>query len=128
MQPHEGIEKIFCWLTEGDCVPKVGKALRDAIDYVLDGPHTGRYDISQLDKIEKTFIGLKAEHFILHELGLEHTGVRGRLDTIIEKVAIDIKFSLTRKWMIPREAVGEVCLLASANDLISDLLPENWST
>lgn len=118
-ESNEDVEKVFRWLGEGGRVAKVAKALRDAIDYVLDDPHTGRYEISQLDKSETIIIGLKIKHFIVRELKLKHIRLRGQLDTIIEKVAIDIIFSHTTNWMIPMQAVGEVCLLVSANDRAS---------
>lgn len=107
---------VAAWLNQGNRLSSIAEALRDAIDYVLDGAHTGRYDIESLDKIEKTFIGLKAEHFIMSALGLAHTTTRGGLDTVIDGEPVDIKFSLATSWMIPREAVGHVCILTSAND------------
>ena len=115
----ESVAKIARWLQRSNRTELIAGALRNAIDYVLDGTHTGRYDIRDLDKIEKTFIGLKAEHFVMHDLGLNATRIRGQLDTVIEDEPIDIKFSLATDWMIPREAVGHLCLLLSANDLES---------
>lgn len=39
-----------------------------------------------------------------------------KLDNLINGVEVDTKFSLTGQWMIPREARGEICLLACADD------------
>ena len=91
----------------------VGNALRKSFDEVIDGARTGRYDIQQLEKTEKTYIGTKVEIVLRHELDLE----RGRkLDNNIVGQEVDTKFSLTGAWMIPREAFGELCLLVSGND------------
>jgi hypothetical protein len=91
----------------------VGSALRQAFDEVIDGPRTGRYRIEQLEKTEKTYIGTKVEIVLRAELEL----ARGlALDNLICGSEVDTKFSLTGNWMIPREAVGEICLLVSGND------------
>jgi hypothetical protein len=91
----------------------VGDALRQAFDEVIDGPRTGRYRIEQLEKTEKTYIGTKVEIVLRAELELER-GVT--LDNLICGSEVDTKFSLSGGWMIPREAVGEICLLVSGND------------
>ncbi len=96
-----GIEKLFA-LT-----------LRQALDEVIDGARTGRFSVDQLEKTEKTYIGTKVE--ILLRYAFEWP--RGaKLDNLIAGVEVDTKFSLTGQWMIPREARGEICLLASADD------------
>lgn len=87
--------------------------LRRALDEVIDGPRTGRYSIEQLEKTEKTYIGTKVEILLRHGLEL----VRGRkLDNRIAEHEVDTKFSISSDWMIPKEAVGEICLLVSVND------------
>ena len=42
--------------------------INGALDYVIDPVRTGRTTVSDLDSIEKTFIGLKVEHFLRDEL------------------------------------------------------------
>lgn len=87
--------------------------LRRALDEVIDGPRTGRYSIEQLEKTEKTYIGTKVEILLRHALQLE----RGKkLDNQIAGHEVDTKFSISSDWMIPKEAVGEICLLVSVND------------
>ncbi|WP_143276812.1 hypothetical protein [Brevundimonas diminuta] len=39
-------------------------AVVEAIEFVLDPIRTGRTTLSELDNVEKTFIGLKIEHFV----------------------------------------------------------------
>ena len=91
----------------------VGKALRQAFDEVIDCPRTGRYRIEDLEKTEKTYIGTKVEIVLRQKLEL----ARGaKLDNIIRGHEVDTKFSLTGGWMIPREAVGEICLLVQGSD------------
>jgi hypothetical protein len=89
----------------------------DAIDFVLDPQRTGRTEISQLDQVEKTFIGLKVEHFIRDLLDLP-ASVR---DLRIAGLEVDVKNTVgrSRDWMIPLEtyrAREPVLLIASNPD------------
>lgn len=92
---------------------RIGNALRQAFDEVIDGPRTGRYCIEQLEKTEKTYIGTKVEIVLRVELDLQRGLV---LDNLIGGYEVDTKFSLTGNWMIPREAVGHLCLLVRGSD------------
>lgn len=87
---------------------EIATAIRDAIDFVIDGPRTGRCSIDELEKTEKTYIGTKVEQLIIHNLQLEKFQ---RIDTRIGGVPVDIKCTVQRTWSIPSEAIGEVCLL-----------------
>ncbi|WP_205982647.1 NaeI family type II restriction endonuclease, partial [Pseudomonas viridiflava] len=74
---------------------------------------TGRFQIEQLEKTEKTYIGTKVEIVLRAELELE----RGRvLDNLICGHEVDTKCSIRAEWMIPREAVGQICLLVAGDD------------
>jgi hypothetical protein len=110
------LDQVFDWLTRHADQVTVGDAVRGAIDSVLDGVHTGRYSIDQLNRTEKTYIGTKVEHFLLYALNLPK---RPPLDTEIAGVPVDVKFTLSSAWMIPPEAVGKLCILVSASDLHS---------
>lgn len=91
----------------------MGRALRRAFDEVLDGPRTGRYDITKLEKVEKTYIGTKVEILLRTALGLD----RGRvMDVLICGHEVDVKFSISGAWMIPREAVNHICMVVVASD------------
>ena len=83
-------------------------SIRRAIDEVIDGPRTGRWAISQLEKTEKTYIGTKIEIVVRASLNLER---QKPLDTWIAGVPVDIKWSERCAWEIPGEAVGQVCLV-----------------
>lgn len=87
--------------------------LRRALDEVIDGPRTGRFSVAQLEKTEKTYIGTKVEILLRHALQLE----RGeKLDNRIAGHEVDTKFSISSDWMIPKEAIGEICLLVTVDD------------
>lgn len=96
-----------------DLAAVVGNALRKSFDEVIDGARTGRYSVQQLEKTEKTYIGTKVEIVLRAELGL---GRGATLDNLICGHEVDTKFSLSGGWMIPREAVGEICLLVKSAD------------
>ena len=115
-EPHdEPLDQVFKFIKN---FPKfgevIGLAIRQAIDDVIEGPRTDRWSIAALDKVEKTYIGTRVEILVRNALGVP----RGRvLDYLIEGHEVDAKFSIYHgKWMIPQEAVGEICLLLSAND------------
>lgn len=96
-----------------DLLGIVGRAIRKSFDEVIDGPRTGRYRIEQLEKTEKTYIGTKVEIVLRTELGLE----RGHLlDNLIRGHEVDTKFTVGSTWMIPREAINQLCLLATGDD------------
>ena len=97
---------------------RFGRVLREAIDEALDGARTGRWDIAQLKKVEKTFIGMRVELGLSRELRLEDGE---RMDFAIEGIDVDAKFSLSRGgWEIPPEAWGHLCLLVWCSDYLSE--------
>ncbi len=95
-------------------VERFGDAIRQSFDEVLDGQRTGRYSLNQLSKVEKTYIGTKVEILIQAEFSLQ----RGdEMDYLIDGQEVDAKWSMrSRGWMIPTEAVGELCLCMTADD------------
>jgi plasmid stabilization system protein ParE len=90
------------------------RAIRQAIDEVIDGPRTGRYRYEELEAQEKTYIGTRIEIVVRTEFDLEPTG---KLDTVIEGHPVDFKWSARGAWMIPREAVGELCLVLCGDEV-----------
>lgn len=88
--------------------------VRDAIDFVLDSVRTARTRVSDLDNVEKTFIGLKLEHFVRDLLDAPK-GVR---DLIIAGMDVDIKNTVRKNWSIPQETYrsSEPCLLMAIDD------------
>ena len=95
-------------------VERFGAAIRRSFDEVFDGQRTGRYSLTQLSKVEKTYIGTKVEIVIQAEFGL-HRG--NRMDYLVDDQEVDAKWSIkSAGWMIPTEAVGELCLCMTADD------------
>lgn len=101
-------------LTKPDLLGIIGRSIRKSFDEVIDGPRTGRYKLAQLEKTEKTYIGTKVEIVLRAELALERGAV---LDNRIAGYEIDTKFTLGRTWMVPREAVNQLCLLVTGSDV-----------
>lgn len=81
--------------------------IRQGLDEVIDGPRTGRWDLSSLDKNEKSYIGTKIEILVRSELRIPH----GRaLDLMVGDVEVDVKWSIAGNWMIGPENVDQICL------------------
>ena len=89
------------------------RAVRQAIDEVIDGARTGRYRYAELETQEKTYIGTRIEIVVRTELGLAR---EGKLDTVIEGNEVDFKWSARASWMIPREAVGQLCIVLCGDE------------
>lgn len=87
--------------------------LRRALDEVVDGMRTGRWSIDNLEKTEKTYIGTKVE--ILFKFDFEIPD-GSTLDTRIQGAEVDIKCTVLDNWMIPKEAVNQLCLLVRIDE------------
>lgn len=85
--------------------------LRRAIDEILT-LNLRRFEISQLDAPEQTYIGTRSE--ILVREGLD-VGIGTRADTLIAGHEVDIKWSKRLNWMIGPENIGTVCLGIGTN-------------
>jgi Restriction endonuclease NaeI len=88
--------------------------LQDAIDFVIDPVRTARNKISELDNVEKTFVGLKIEHYLRDFLNVP----KGLRDLEIDGTDVDIKNTVGATWMIPPETyrAEEPCLLIAIAD------------
>lgn len=88
--------------------------LQDAIDFVLDPVRTARHSVRDLDNVEKTFVGLKVEHFVRDFLDVP----KGLRDLRIGKYDVDVKNTVSNTWMIPPETYRnqEACLLIAIAD------------
>lgn len=81
---------------------------------LLDGQRTGHFRWDQLSKTEKTHCGTLVEINLQRELQLADGAV---LDFAIEGVDVDCKYSQELYgWMLPPEAVGQLCLGLWASD------------
>ncbi|MEU9402291.1 NaeI family type II restriction endonuclease [Streptomyces sp. NPDC048242] len=108
----ELVRKHFLSLDESGA--RFARVLRDTIDQLLDGEHTGRFDWNDLHKTEKTHAGTLIEINLLREFGLSSGE---DLDYLIEGIEVDCKFSQKLYgWMIPPEALDELCLVVWADD------------
>lgn len=114
----EGLERVAEWFRSlPDAVERFGDAIRQSFDEVFDGQRTGRYDLRQLSKVEKTYIGTKVEIVVQAAFGLAQGQ---RMDYLIVGEEVDAKWSMrSGGWMIPTEAVGEICLCLTADDYSS---------
>lgn len=108
------LDRVASWFSrQVNLEGRFSAVLRQSIDEVLDGQRTARFDIEQLAKTEKTYLGTKVEIVCQSEFGLP----RGmEMDYSVSGVDVDAKFSLSGQWMIPKEAMGHICLLLSADD------------
>lgn len=84
-----------------------GALTRAALDEVIDGPRTSRWDIGQLSKTEKTYIGTKLE-IVLRSAFDFPVGVGTDVEIVGQNV--DIKWSETSQWMIGPQLVNKLCL------------------
>lgn len=115
MPEDPALERAVDWFrAQPRMAERFGDAIRQSFDEVFDGQRTGRYSLTQLSKVEKTYIGTKVEIVIQSEFGLE----RGeRMDYLVAGEEVDAKWSIrSGGWMIPTEAVGELCLCLTADD------------
>lgn len=100
--------------TQGLLAERFTLIVRDAVDFVLDPVNTARTRVTDLDNVEKTFIGLKLEHFVRDMLD-----VPKRLrDLHIAGMDVDIKNTVRDNWSIPQETYrdSEPCLLMAVDD------------
>jgi hypothetical protein len=89
------------------------RSVRKAIDEVIDGARTGRFRYDQLEAQEKTYIGTRIEIVVMTDLGLSPGN---KLDTVVAGHDVDIKWSAKGSWMIPQEAIGEICLVLAGDE------------
>jgi hypothetical protein len=86
--------------------------LRDEIDKLIDTPSTDRRSYSDLEKVEKTYVGTRVEIRLRKFWGFP----KGRLDLRIGHTDVDVKHTMESGWMIPHEAVGMPCVLSAADE------------
>jgi hypothetical protein len=95
----------------GDTVATV---LRDTLDQLYDGQHSGRFAYSQLHKTEKTHMGTLVEINLHREFEF---GDGDATDYRIAGTEVDCKYSMSYGgWELPPESVGHLCLLLTADD------------
>jgi hypothetical protein len=91
----------------------VGQIIREAVDYVIDAPTLARYNISDLEPDEKTAIGKRIERLIRHRFKIQ----RGKsLDLSLAGEDVDIKTTMSNKWMFSTSSWGKVNLLIAYDE------------
>jgi len=119
--PDRELETVVARIRELDPQgERIGLVLRQTLDQLYDGQHTGRYRWDQLHKTEKTHCGTLVEINLHREFEFEDGEA---MDYRIAEIDVDCKYSQTLgRWMIPPESMGHLCLLISADDQQA-----NWS-
>jgi hypothetical protein len=99
---------------------QVAMVLRDTLDQLYDGQHTGRWKYDQLHKTEKTHMGTLVEINLHRQFAFADGDAT---DYRIAGIEVDCKYSMTYGgWELPPEAIDHLCLLITANDEAS-----SWS-
>lgn len=88
--------------------------VQNAMEFVLDPVRTGRTKLALLDNVEKTFVGLKSEHFFRDFLDVP----KGLRDLVIGGVDVDVKNTVRGNWMIPQETytTSGPCVLIACDE------------
>lgn len=97
---------------------KLRSFFRSAIDEVIDTARTGRFFLSDLEKTEKTYLGTKFEILLRDWLQVPR-GIL--LDLQIGGQEVDVKSTTGggSGWMIPPEAIDQLCILLRINEIAS---------
>ena len=97
---------------------KLRSFFRSAIDEVIDTARTGRHFLSDLEKTEKTYLGTKFEILLRDWLDVPRGVV---LDLLIGGREVDVKSTTggASGWMIPPEALNQLCILLRVNEVDS---------
>jgi len=110
--PHDDVDLqvVYGWLMLQPLPSLLTGAVHDAVEYVLDGARTWRFDLDspEVDSDERRTVGTKLQYRVLAALGLAK---EKPLDTRIMGVAVELKGTIGTTWMIPREGQCEICML-----------------
>ncbi|MGH4032701.1 NaeI family type II restriction endonuclease [Actinomycetota bacterium Odt1-20B] len=103
------LQSVASWLSDQPVAEFYTEAIRNSIDYVLDGGRTGRFDLMspEVHPGERASVGAKLEYEILRMFGLPKAKP---LDTLITGVPVDIKATVGDNWAIPTEAQCQLCI------------------
>lgn len=114
------LDEVEDWWRDQTAAPeRIGDVLRRSFDEVLDGQRTGRFLYEDLANSEKTYVGTKVEILLRDEFDLPRGPAPKRLDFGVRGYGVDCKYTQATSWMIPVEAVDELCILITASDATS---------
>ncbi len=105
---------MLAWLRGTPLKQLMTGAVVDAIEYVLDGAKTYRFDLdsTEVDSDERRTVGVKLQYRILEAFGLPK---ERPLDTTIMGIPVELKATIGGNWTIPREGQCEICLLTQVD-------------
>jgi hypothetical protein len=93
---------------------QVARVLRETLDQLYDGQHSGRWSFDQLHKTEKTHMGTLVEINLHRRFGFADGDVT---DYRIAGIEVDCKYSMSYGgWELPPEVIGHLCLVLTATD------------
>lgn len=93
---------------------RVATVLRDTLDQLYDGQHTGRWRFKDLHKTEKTHMGTLVEINLHREFDFADGDAT---DYRIADIEIDCKYSMSYGgWTLPPEVIGHLALVVTADD------------
>ncbi|WP_329217723.1 hypothetical protein OG352_16240 [Streptomyces sp. NBC_01485] len=103
------LQSVAAWLGTHPVAEFYTDAIRNSIDYVLDGGKTGRFDLlsPEVHPGERASVGAKLEYEVLRTFQLPKTKP---LDTHIADAPVDIKATVGANWAIPTEAHCQLCI------------------
>ncbi|MCA1219917.1 NaeI family type II restriction endonuclease [Streptomyces sp. 8L] len=111
MAPTDDLElqSVCDWFRNYPVADLYTEAIRNSIDYVLDGGRTGRFDLMspEVHPGERASVGAKLEYEVLRAFDLQKAKP---LDTLIVNAPVDIKATVGSNWAIPTEAHCKLCL------------------
>ncbi|WP_162264219.1 NaeI family type II restriction endonuclease [Mycobacterium sp. Root265] len=110
--PNEDVElvEVYEWLRQQQAADKLMHAVDASIRYVLDGARTWRFDLTspKVDSDERSSVGTKLQYHVIEQLKLKK---EPPLDTTISGIPVEIKGTVRKTWMIPREGQCEITLM-----------------
>lgn len=106
------LEKVIETLSQKDLNETAKQAIYISIRDVLQTPKTAKVKILELEKVSKTYLGTRVEIELRDALGLKK-GLE--LDYSICGIAVDCKHTIGKAWMIPKEAIGKICILVATD-------------
>lgn len=113
-RPDHALTEVATWFRDQpNMQERFGAILRNSLDEVLDGQRTGRFDVDDLEEIEKTYLGTKFKILTRAEFTLSCSR---RASHTVAGHDVESAFSPDADWSIPTGATGRLCLLVSADD------------
>lgn len=108
------VQQVLAWLRSTPVEQLMTGAVVEAIEYVLDGARTFRFDLDspEVDSDERRTVGVKLQYRILEAFGLPK---ERPLDTTIVGIPVELKATIGGNWAIPREGQCEICLLTQVD-------------